>query len=101
AKGALDLPLPVLAGSHQADNAALAVAMLRHQDRVEVSPEAMAAGIRTACWPARMQLLGPGPLTAIVQGRKVWLDGGHNADAGAAIARFFGAGVVPGASTGS
>jgi dihydrofolate synthase/folylpolyglutamate synthase len=91
AMGQLTLPLPRLAGAHQADNAALAVAMLRHQDAVEVSPEAMADGIRSAEWPARLQLLGPGPLTALVPGRKVWLDGGHNPDAGAAIARFFAA----------
>jgi len=90
AKGELSLPLPTLAGAHQADNAALAVAMLRHQDRVSVSPEAMAEGIRAARWPARLQLLGEGPLTALVPGRKVWLDGGHNPDAGLAIARFFG-----------
>ncbi len=89
--GPLTLPLPVLAGAHQADNAALAVAMLRHQDRVTVSPEAMACGIVAARWPARLQLLGPGPLTALVPGRRVWLDGGHNADAGAAIAAYFGA----------
>ena len=87
--GPLDLPLPSLSGAHQADNAALAVAMLRHQDRVRVSPEAMAAGIRAARWPARLQLLGEGPLTVSAAGRKVWLDGGHNVDAGAAIARFF------------
>ena len=87
--GALRLPLPQLAGAHQADNAALAVAMLRHQDRVAVSAEAMAAGIRAARWPARLQLLGAGPLTALVPGRRVWLDGGHNVDAGLAIARFF------------
>ncbi len=90
--GELTLPLPALAGSHQADNAALAVAMLRHQSQVEVSPEAMAAGIRAARWPARLQLLGDGPLTALAPGRRVWLDGGHNVDAGLAIARFFGAG---------
>lgn len=90
ARGELALPLPALAGAHQADNAALAVAMLRHQDRVTVSPEAMAEGIRSARWPARLQLLGEGPLTALVPGRKVWLDGGHNPDAGAVIARFFG-----------
>jgi dihydrofolate synthase/folylpolyglutamate synthase len=89
--GPLSLPLPALPGKHQADNAALAVAMLRHQDRVKVSPEAMARGISEARWPARLQLLGDGPLTALVPGRKVWLDGGHNPDAGAAIARFFGA----------
>jgi dihydrofolate synthase/folylpolyglutamate synthase len=92
--GALTLPLPALAGTHQADNAALAVALLRHQSQVAVSPEAMAQGIRAARWPARLQLLGPGPLTALVAGRKVWLDGGHNVDAGLAIARYF-AGAKP------
>jgi dihydrofolate synthase/folylpolyglutamate synthase len=86
----LNLPLPTLFGTHQADNAALAVAMLRHQRVVEVSPGAMAQGIRAARWPARLQLLGPGPLTALVPGRKLWLDGGHNPDAGEALARFFG-----------
>lgn len=90
ARGDLTLPLPTLAGTHQADNAALAVAMLRHQTRVPVSAEAMARGIREARWPARLQLLGDGPLTALLLGRKVWLDGGHNPDAGEAIARFFG-----------
>ncbi len=90
--GPLALPLPSLVGVHQADNAALAVAMLRHQDRVRVSSEAMAAGIVAARWPARLQLLGQGPLTALVPGRRVWLDGGHNPDAGAAIARHFAGG---------
>lgn len=87
--GALTLPLPALVGTHQAENAALAVAMLRHQSQVSVSPAAMAEGIRAARWPARLQLLGEGPLTALVPGRRVWLDGGHNADAGLAIARHF------------
>jgi len=87
--GVLTLPLPALPGRHQGDNAALAVAMLRHQDWVTVSPEAMAEGVRAARWPARLQLLGPGPLTALVPGREVWLDGGHNADAGLAIGRHF------------
>lgn len=87
ARGALDLPLPALPGAHQADNAALAVAMLRHQSALHVTPEAMAAGIRSARWPARLQRLGTGPLTDLVPGRTVWLDGGHNPDAGIAIAR--------------
>jgi dihydrofolate synthase/folylpolyglutamate synthase len=87
--GALTLPLPQLPGRHQGDNAALAVAMLRHQDRVNVSPAAMAEGIRSARWPARLQLLAEGPLTALAPGREIWLDGGHNADAGLAIGRHF------------
>ena len=89
AQGELLLPLPALAGRHQADNAALAVAMLRHQSQLVVSPEALARGIVAARWPARLQLLAPGPLTALAPGRRVWLDGGHNADAGVAIARHF------------
>src|SRR5690606_14415811 len=89
ANGSLSLPLPALPGRHQGDNAALAVAMIRHQDAVTVSPEAMAEGIRSARWPARLQLLADGPLTALAPDREVWLDGGHNADAGLAIGRHF------------
>lgn len=88
-RGELALPLPELAGSHQADNAALAVAMLRHQAQIDVSPDAMARGIRAARWPARLQRLGAGPLTVRAGRHEIWLDGGHNPDAGEAIARFF------------
>ncbi|EGD59172.1 bifunctional FolC protein [Novosphingobium nitrogenifigens DSM 19370] len=85
--GSLNLPLPSLPGMHQADNAALAVAMLRHQQAVTVTPEAMARGLVAARWPARLQKLNAGPLTALAGNRTVWLDGGHNPDAGLAIAR--------------
>jgi dihydrofolate synthase/folylpolyglutamate synthase len=88
--GPLSLPRPALEGAHQADNAALAVAMLRHQDALTISPKAMAEGIRNARWPARLQLLSEGPLTELAGGRRIWLDGGHNPDAGRAIARYFG-----------
>ena len=86
APGKLELPLPSIAGAHQAENAALAVAMLRHQDSVTISEDAMAAGIGAARWPARLQRLGDGPLT---QGRLIWLDGGHNRSAGQALADHF------------
>ena len=86
-QGTLTLPLPRLPGTHQADNAALAVAMLRHQTTITVFPAAMAHGIATAQWPARLQRLAPGPLTALAGSRTIWLDGGHNPDAGLAIAR--------------
>jgi dihydrofolate synthase/folylpolyglutamate synthase len=89
AQTALDLPRPGLAGAHQADNAALAVAMLRHQTTLTVPDTALAAGIAAARWPARLQHLGPGPLTDLARGRPVWLDGGHNPDAGSRIAAAF------------
>jgi dihydrofolate synthase/folylpolyglutamate synthase len=86
--GDLALPLPQMPGSHQGDNAALAVAMLRHQDEVSVSPAAMAQGIRTAHWPARLQRLGDGPITRRIPGAMFLLDGGHNPDAALAMAKF-------------
>jgi len=86
--GKLSLPLPRMTGSHQADNAALAVAMLRHQNAVTVPESAFSAAMEWTRWPARMQLLGPGPLTELLpDGSMVWLYGGHNPDAGAAIAK--------------
>ena len=60
--GELTLPLPALPGRHQGDNTALAVAMLRHQDCVAVSPEAMAEGIRADVLgsPIRVSTIYPG-----------------------------------------
>lgn len=86
--GKLDLPLPRMTGAHQADNAALAVAMLRHQNAVHVPEAAMSAAMEWTRWPARMQQLNSGPLAVLVGDEStIWLDGGHNPDAGAAIAR--------------
>ena len=84
----LFLPAPAISGSHQVMNAGLAVAMLRSQSTLKVDEEAMAKGMRDAFWPARMQLLAQGPLTALVADQKVWLDGGHNPSAGEQIAAF-------------
>jgi dihydrofolate synthase/folylpolyglutamate synthase len=85
AQGTLDLPLPRLRGRHQAMNAALAVAMLRHQDHFRISSSALGAAMGWADWPARLQHLAPGPL---VGSRDVWLDGGHNPSAARQIASF-------------
>jgi dihydrofolate synthase / folylpolyglutamate synthase len=87
ANGKLSLPLPRLHGAHQADNAALAIAMLRHQSAVSVPESALSAAMEWARWPARMQLLGKGQLADLLPtGSTIWLDGGHNPDAGLAIA---------------
>ena len=82
----LALPLPTLPGRHQLANAALASAMILSQDRITISPEAMAEGIRKAIWPARLQRMRAGELTGK---REVWLDGGHNCDAGKVLAQHF------------
>lgn len=89
AMGKLELPLPRLPGPHQPMNAALAIAMLRHQYAVPVSEAALKAAPLWAQWPARLQRLDSGPLLApLPEGSTVWLDGGHNAAAGEMLGRF-------------
>ncbi len=84
-RGKLKLPLPALPGAHQMENAALAVAMIRHQTALAIPDSALRAAMGWAQWPARLQKLADGPLT---EGREVWLDGAHNPAAGPTIAAF-------------
>jgi dihydrofolate synthase/folylpolyglutamate synthase len=88
--GALDLPLPRLAGAHQAGNASLAIAMLRHQKALSIPPSAIRAAMGWVEWPARLQHLTTGTLVErLPPGTELWLDGGHNPAAARALADFF------------
>jgi dihydrofolate synthase / folylpolyglutamate synthase len=90
-RGLMDLPAPKLFGRHQFDNAGLAIATLRAQDRFKIAPAAFEAGIVNAEWPARMQRLTSGALLASApQGCEIWLDGGHNAEGGRVAAAALG-----------
>ncbi|MDP9422676.1 MAG: bifunctional folylpolyglutamate synthase/dihydrofolate synthase [Pseudomonadota bacterium] len=88
-EGELDLPLPRLPGKHQALNAALAVAMLRHQSGIAVPPSALTAAMGWANWPARLQQLHGGPLFDMLpKGSELWVDGGHNPSAARLVADY-------------
>jgi dihydrofolate synthase/folylpolyglutamate synthase len=84
-RGDFDLPLPRLPGRYQAMNAALAIAILGHQDSFPIPASALGPAMGWADWPARLQRLAPGPL---VGEREVWLDGGHNPSAARQIATY-------------
>ncbi|MDD9717264.1 bifunctional folylpolyglutamate synthase/dihydrofolate synthase [Dinoroseobacter sp. PD6] len=79
--GLLDLPLPVLPGPHQIENAGMALAALRALGTGDPEP-----ALTKAQWPARMQRLRHGPLVELAPEVELWLDGGHNPAAGAALA---------------
>ena len=81
--GLLDLPLPALPGAHQIQNAGAALAVLRHLGLGDAAHEGAMTG---AHWPARMQRLRQGPLAEAAPDVELWLDGGHNPAAGAALA---------------
>ena len=81
----LDLPAPALVGPYQIANAGLAVAVALELDLPEA---AIAEGLRTVRWPARLQRLTAGPYgeAARVADAELWLDGGHNPHAARALA---------------
>ncbi len=85
--GLLDLPLPVLPGAHQIENAGAALAVLRQLQLGEASYE---GAMTRADWPARMQRLRKGPLAEMAPEAELWLDGGHNPAAGKALAAHLG-----------
>jgi dihydrofolate synthase/folylpolyglutamate synthase len=84
--GLLDLPAPKLYGRHQFENAGCAIAALR-AGGLKLPAAAFEAGMIRVEWPARMQRLSQGRLAALLPAEsELWLDGGHNADGGRAIA---------------
>jgi len=88
--GLLDLPAPRLAGAHQFDNAGTAIAALRASG-LKLPPAAFEAGVANAQWPARLQRLSHGALTALIPpGSELWIDGGHNAEGGRVVAAALG-----------
>ncbi|GGC51380.1 bifunctional folylpolyglutamate synthase/dihydrofolate synthase [Siccirubricoccus deserti] len=86
ARGALELPPPALLGAHQADNAGIAIAALRAWNPPWLSDQAIATGLARAEWPARLQRLQGALAARLPPGWELWLDGGHNAGGGAALA---------------
>jgi dihydrofolate synthase/folylpolyglutamate synthase len=84
-----DLPAPALLGAHQIVNAGTAVAAAQRLEGFGLDRAALAQGLLRVEWPARLQRLTRGPLQALLPaGWELWLDGGHNAAAGEALAAF-------------
>ena len=91
--GALDLPPPALTGPHQLDNAGIAVAAARAG--LHLPGAAIARGLATADWPARLQRLRGRLAATLPAGWELWLDGGHNPGAGLVLAAYLSAADRP------
>ena len=84
-EGLLDLSMPKLRGRHQIVNAGAAIKAIRAAN-ISIENDAIDEAFQNVQWPGRMQKLNSGPLVEqIMDGAEVWLDGGHNPDAGTAI----------------
>jgi len=77
---------PALKGEHQRGNINTALTALETlQEKFPVSDKHINQGLKSINWPARMQQL-PSKGLGFEGDTKIWLDGGHNEDAGKAIA---------------
>ena len=89
-------PAPALPGAHQIENAGLALACAAvlegfGLDGFGLDATARDTGLARAQWPGRLQRLTRGPLAELLSEHwELWLDGGHNAAAGEALARDLG-----------
>ena len=83
----LDLSLPRLAGDHQIANAGVVIKAAR---LIGLTPDAIDTGLQTVSWPGRLQAIKAGPLFAALPdpASELWLDGGHNPHAAAALRAY-------------
>ena len=89
--GLLDLPLPRLSGDHQISNAALAIAAMRTLG-LNFTTEIYEAAMTKVSWPGRFERLPHGKLLSGLpeethNNLDIWIDGGHNPQAGAVVAK--------------
>jgi len=79
-----------LAGAHQIDNAATAVACIDTLQGFSISDTHIEQGLQQAVWPARLQPLTSGYYARLLpENLALWLDGGHNPHGAKALADWF------------
>ncbi len=87
--GSIELPAPKLIGSHQFENAGIAISALK---LLGTENTVFPKSLQNVNWPARLQKLKSGPLVNQQKNLPfkvdLWIDGGHNLAAANAIASF-------------
>lgn len=87
--GLLDMPLPKLKGEHQITNAANAIAATRIT-KLGLSNSTFETAMENVSWVGRFERLPKGKLSKLltkdqVENFDIWIDGGHNPQAGAML----------------
>jgi len=87
-QGLMDLPCPALYGDFQIANAAAAIEAVQLAG-FTVDEKTAAKAMQNVNWPARLQKIKHGKLKDMLPPfAELWLDGGHNPEAGRMIATF-------------
>jgi len=84
----MDLPRPRLNGSFQLANAAAAMEAVRLAG-FTINEKLAALAMENVSWPGRLQRIDQGELQQFLPKQsQLWLDGGHNPEAGKMVAQF-------------
>lgn len=82
------LKIPLI-GSHQIENAKLAISCVKHQNHFKISDENIKNGIEKTRWKARLEKIEDGIFVQkLPQNFQLYLDGSHNPQGGTTIAEF-------------
>ncbi len=85
----IELENPQLLGSHQFENAAVAVAVVLAQKKFSITNNQIKSGIAKAFWPARLQKINSGKFSEILpKNFELYLDGSHNPQGATTIKNF-------------
>ncbi len=85
----LNLPKPKLIGSHQLENASLAIAAIYQQNILKISKQDIIDGLKNVSWRGRLEKIDNGTLYNKLDGNyELYLDGGHNAKAAELISKW-------------
>jgi dihydrofolate synthase/folylpolyglutamate synthase len=83
-----DIKIP-LNGSHQIENAKLAISCVKYQNQFKINDENIKNGIEKTRWKARLEKIEDGIfLKQLPQNFQLYLDGSHNLQGAATIAEF-------------
>ena len=72
---------PALKGEHQLINAKVALTAIDLLAPIKTTEQHIISGLKNVTWPARLQKIK-------LHNKEVWLDGGHNEDAGKVLAQW-------------
>lgn len=80
---------PSLVGTHQIENASLAIAALQTQNHFKITPKNIKNGLKNVKWRGRIEKIADGRLKKLLpENYEIYLDGGHNAQAAKALSSW-------------
>jgi dihydrofolate synthase/folylpolyglutamate synthase len=85
----LFLPNPSLIGSHQIENASVAIACILQQKKFQVNVNSILSAIEKTNWPARLQKIVTGKFfNQLPKNFELYLDGSHNQQGAKTVKEF-------------